>query len=496
MGVFCLAKVHDYYLRIPAANSIIVGTQFRNGELDLLRTQMQRIIMLFAIVFVMLPLTNVTAAEPIDEIRQLIKDHYIDDVPDSVLLRNTGKEIINGLDPHSEYMTKQEYEAFINGIEQRIVGIGVVLEESENGIKVISVIKDGPAFKAGIVPGDIITHVGDTSLKGKSVQVAVPLISGKENTYVSLTVSREKTEKPINMSIRRAEIHLPTVESEMLGGNIGYIRLNSFSTDSGKEMEKAIQSLAGAGGFIVDIRNNGGGYITAAQEIAGFFPGVEQVFQLREKNKKPEIYPSVYQKQKIDGPVSLLVNEYSASASEMVAVNLKEQKAATLYGKNTYGKGTMQSMYAFNNGSVLKMTTARFYSPKGIAVDKVGVSPDVKTLVNEELTTAHYDQLVMTLKGYKAFPALEKVKTTKTFTVSMTKDMDWRQLGKNAVQLIEIGGKESSIRIEVKDGKTIEVIPEYPLQSGKKYMLIIHPAWKDKLGNGMKHGIYLDVTVR
>ena len=221
------------------------------------------------------------------------------------------------------------------------------------------------------------------SLKGKSVQAAVPLISGKENTTVSLTIKREKTEQPIKMTIRRAEIHLPTVESEMLGGNIGYIRLNSFATDSGKEMEKAIRSLAGAKGFIVDIRNNGGGYITAAQEIAGFFPGVEQAFQLREKNKKPQIYPSVNQQQKVNGPVSLLVNEYSASASEMLAVNLKEQKAATLYGEKTYGKGTMQSMYAFNDGSVLKMTTARFYSPKGVAVDKVGVSPDVKTPKDE-----------------------------------------------------------------------------------------------------------------
>ncbi|WP_432357316.1 S41 family peptidase [Sporosarcina sp. UB5] len=462
----------------------------------MLRYQMQRFIMLVAILFVMLPLTTSASAEPINEIRQLIKEYYIDDVPESVLSRSTAKEITNGLDPHSVYMTKQEYEAFINGIEQRIVGIGVVLEESDIGIKVISVIKDGPASKAGILPGDIITHVGGTSLKGKSVQAAIPLISGKENTNVSLTIEREKTDRPINMTIRRAEIHLPTVESDMLGGNIGYIRLNSFATDSSKEMENAIQSLSGAEAFIVDIRNNGGGYITAAQEIAGFFPGVEQAFQLREKNKNPAIYPAVHQKQQITGPVSLLVNEYSASASEMLAVNLKEQKAAKLYGANTYGKGTMQSMYAFNDGSVLKMTTARFYSPKGIAVDKIGVLPDVKTKKNDELTTAHYDLLLASLKDYQAFPSLTNVETTKKFTVSMTKEMEWRHLGNKSVQLLEVGGKESSVRIAVKDGKTIEVIPEAPLLSGGKYVLIIHPVWKDKKGNGVKKGIYLDVTVK
>lgn len=138
---------------------------------------MQRLMMLFAILFVMLPIHQAVAAEPIDDIRQLIKDYYIDDVPDSVLLRSTGKEITNGLDLHSEYMTKQEYDAFINGIEQRIVGIGVVLEESKNGIKVISVIPNGPAFKAGIVPGDLITHVDGTSMIGKSVQAAISAIS-------------------------------------------------------------------------------------------------------------------------------------------------------------------------------------------------------------------------------------------------------------------------------------------------------------------------------
>lgn len=460
------------------------------------RNQMQRFIMLFAVLFVMLPFSQIAAAEPIDEIRQLIKDYYIDDVPESVLSRSTGKEITNGLDPHSVYMSKQEYEAFINGIEQRIVGIGVVLEESVQGIKVISVIKDGPAFKEGIVPGDVITYVDGVPMKGKSVQAAVPLISGEENTTVSLTIKREKTDQPIKMTIRRAEIHLPTVESEMLGGDIGYIRLNSFATESGKEMEKAIRSLAGAEGFIVDIRNNGGGYITAAQEVSGFFPGVEQAFQIQEKNKKPQIYPTMKQQQKVNGPVSLLVNEYSASASEMLAANLRESQAARLYGHTTYGKGTMQSMYAFSDGSVLKMTTARFYSPKGVAVDKVGVSADVKTPKDAELTTAHYDQLLANIKGYTAFPTLKNVKTTKRFTVNMTKEMDWRELEKNAVQLIEIGGKESSVRIEVKDSKTIEVIPEAPLLSGKNYMLIIHPVWKDKKGNTMKQGIYLDVSVQ
>lgn len=467
----------------------------RNEENKVFRKSMQPFIAFIALLFVMMPFTPASAAaEPLDTIRQLIQGYYVDEVPDEVLMKNSAKEIVDGLDPHSVYMTKQEYEAFINGIEQRIVGIGVVLEESEKGVKVISVIKNGPAFEAGLLPGDIITKVDGISLSGKSVQAAIPLIGGEENTTVTLTIERGNN-LLITKKIQRAEIHLPTVESEMLGGNIGYIRLNSFATNSAKEMAEAIKNFGDADGLIFDIRNNGGGYITAAQEIAGFFPGVKQAFQIREKNKTPAIYRSVNQEIKIKSPVSLLINKYSASASEMLAVNLKEQNAAKIYGTTSYGKGTAQSMFAFQDGSVLKLTTARFYSPKGIAVDKVGVTPDVVTAPNEEVKAAHYDQLLSKLTGYTPFPTMENVKTTKTFTIRMTKEMDWGKLDKSAIQLIELGGIDSEVSVTVKDSKTLEVTPLSPLISGKDYLLIVHPRWKDKSGVMMRNGIFLKVVV-
>ncbi|MDW0116077.1 S41 family peptidase [Sporosarcina thermotolerans] len=460
----------------------------------MIKRPMKPLIALLTLLFVMMPFTQAAAAEPLDAIRQLIQEYYVDEVPDDVLLKESAKEIVDGLDPHSIYMTKQEYEAFINGIEQRIVGIGVVLEESDKGVKVISVIKDGPAFKSGLLPGDVITRVNGISLTGKSVQAVVPLIGGEENTSVTLTIERGNS-LPITKTIKRAEIHLPTVESEMLGGNIGYIRLNSFATNSAKEMAEAINTLGDTDGLILDIRNNGGGYITAAQEIAGFFPNVSQAFQIREKNKTPAIYRSVNQEIKIKSPVSLLINEYSASASEMLAVNLKEQNAAKIFGQTSYGKGTAQSMFAFQDGSVLKLTTARFFSPKGIAVDKVGVTPDVVTATNEEVNTAHYDQLLYKFAGYSPFPVMENVKTTKTFTIRMSKDMDWSRLDERAIQLIELGGEEAEVRVAVKDGRTVEVTPVSPMISGKDYLLVVHPLWKDKSGVMMGNGIYLKVVV-
>ena len=214
----------------------------------------------------------------------------------------------------------------------------------------------------------------------------------------------------------------------MLGGNIAYIRLNSFAMESSREMNKAIQSLSGADGWIVDLRNNGGGYITAAQDIAGFFPNTVNAFQLREKNSKPMTYPSTIQPRKFNGPTHVLINEYSASASEMVSATVKEQKSATLYGQTSYGKGTMQAMYGFDDGSVLKMTTARFYSPGGQSVDKVGVKPDVITKKEAELEVSHHDQLLKKLKGYKQLPELVNVPVSKKFTVEMNTTMNWENM--------------------------------------------------------------------
>ena len=451
---------------------------------------------LFAMLFVFLPQVTSASVEPLDEIRQLVRDYYVDDVPESVLSKGSVKEITKQLDPHSIYMSEKEYQGFINGIEQRIVGIGVVLEEDLKGVKVISVIQGGPAAQAKMQPGDVITNVNGKSIVGKSIQTAISLISGEENTVVTLTINRIGQLAPITKKITREEISLPNVEFEMLGGNIAYIRLNSFALESSREMNKAIQSLSGADGWIVDLRNNGGGYITTAQDVAGFFPNTANAFQLREKNSKPMTYPSTSQPRKFNGPTHVLINEYSASASEMVSATVKEQKSATLYGQTSYGKGTMQAMYGFDDGSVLKMTTARFYSPGGQSVDKVGVKPDVITKKEAELEVSHHDQLVKKLKGYKQLPELVNVPVSKKFTVEMNTTMNWKNGDKAAVQLIELGGQEVKASIKVVNATTITVVPNKPLVSGSRYLLVVHPLYKNAHNKPMKQGIYLEVSVK
>lgn len=448
--------------------------------------------------FVLLPFATTTtaAAEPLEDMRQFIRDYYVDVVPESVLMKGTAQEITKNLDPYSVYMTAQEYQGFVDGIEQRIIGIGVVLEKDARGIRVTSVIPKGPAERAGILAGDMITHVGTQSLAGKSVQTAVSWIGGPENTVVTLTIERAGQTKPLEKHITREVITIANVESTMLGGNIGYIRMNSFAKESAKEVNDAIRSLRGAEGWIVDLRDNGGGYITVAQEMTGFFPKAVGAFQLREKHGKPLAYKAVSQRNQLSAPTHLLINEYSASASEMVSAAVKEQKLATIYGQKSYGKGTMQSMFDLTDGSVLKLTTARFYSPGGQAVDKVGVKPDVVTIKGEELEASHRAQLIAQWKGYRALPALSNVPTTKKFKVEMTTAMDWSKLDQAAVQLIQMGGEETAVTVDITNDRTVTVTPTKPLLSGESYMLVIHPQWKGTNNHSMKQGIYVEVTVK
>ncbi|WP_301107711.1 S41 family peptidase [Sporosarcina sp.] len=441
----------------------------------------------------LLPAPTFANPDVLKEVRQLITTDYVDSVPEDVLNKPEVSEILKELDPYTVYMTKNEFEQFMNGIEQRIVGIGVVLEEHELGVQILSVVPGAPAEQAGILAGDIITHANGDSLAGKSVQAAIPFISGPADTSVTLTLVRPSADT-FKKVLKRQEIQLVNVESRMLGGNIGYIRLHSFSNDAALNIQKAIQQMPNADSWILDLRDNGGGYVGAAQQVMGLFPQMKQAFQLRSRDKT-ETFPVIKQPHQFQAPVALLVNGYSASASEMVAGSVKERKAATLFGQTTYGKGTMQTMYQLSDDSVLKMTIARFLTPGARTIDQVGVAPDVVTDEGEELQAAHKQQLINRLPGYKKLPALENVPVTKTFRVEMNMPMQ-SDLVKDAVQLIELGGKAQAITVERTNQSTITVKPVQSLKPGASYTLVIHPTWKNLQSKPLKQGVYVNVTVR
>lgn len=190
------------------------------------------------------------SAEPLDEIRELIQKYYIEDVPASILSKPTAEEITTHLDPYSVYMSADEYTRFSNSIEQQLVGIGIVLEEDPKGVKIISVIKGGPADRAGVKAGDVIISANGNSLEGQSVQKAISVIIGKENTKISLQYIESESKKTVTVTLTRELIKLPNVEYQMLGGKIGYIRLNSFSQSAAKEVSDAIGQFSDVNGWI------------------------------------------------------------------------------------------------------------------------------------------------------------------------------------------------------------------------------------------------------
>jgi carboxyl-terminal processing protease len=431
----------------------------------------------------------------LDEIRHYIQDYYVDPINENILQGSTPQDIVKYLDKYSTYMTAEEYQQFLDSIDMEFVGIGVTMEEDEAGIKIMSVLENSPAARAGLQAGDIITEVDGQSLAGNAVELAATLITGQEGTTVNLKVLRPATNETFSVSVVREKINWPNVEFSRLAGNIGYIRLYSFDLESVKEIEKAIRSLSGVRGWIFDLRDNPGGYVDAAQEILGFFPNVKYAFQLRDRSNKPTVYGAIEQPVKMTGLVHVLVNSSSASASEMVAASVKEQKGAVLYGQRTFGKGSMQELFQLSDGSILKLTIARFFSPKGTPIHEVGVKPNVVTAINKELYFAHRDLLLKQLRNYQSFGKLRNVATNKTFTIKLSRKLSVNNASQLGIKIYRIGGQEVPVTVQDSKENQLVIKPNVPLMKGENYFLIIPPTIKSKDGRLMKQGAYLEISV-
>jgi carboxyl-terminal processing protease len=315
----------------------------------------------------------------LSRIKQIIRQDYIEEVPEKVFDAQSIEDFVKQLgDPYTKYFTAKEYTAFTNQIEMKFVGIGVHIEMVPEGVKVVSLIKGAPAEGMGIKPGDIITSADGTSLAGLSNDEAVNLIMGEEGSTVKLVIKRG--ESILDIKVVREEIKSPTVVGSILDSHIGYIQLESFGNETPKEFNEVLQNLNNkkADSYIVDLRNNPGGYMHAALDIAGYFIGNQTAMIVEDKNKNKENLEAFKHNELINKPVVFLINEYSASASEILAAAVKDYDKAYFVGTNSYGKGVAQSLYEFTDGSALKTTTMRFLSPLGKVINKVGISPNLE----------------------------------------------------------------------------------------------------------------------
>lgn len=314
--------------------------------------------------------------------KAMLEEKYIGEIDDEKLLEGAIKGYIEGLDdPYTEYLTKEEMQEFTEQTNSEYVGIGVYVsnDRSNNTLLIVGVMKNSPALEAGMQAGDVIEKIEGVAYAGDQLNEATSILKGKEGTTVKLTVLRDG--KEIDLEITRKKITVDHVASEMLDNKIAYIQIDSFDSGVKNAFEEQITQLKndGAKGIIIDLRSNGGGIVDEATGIAELFVNKgETILITKGKSQEEKTTKSTKDPIITDIPVVVLVNEGTASASEILAAALKEQYGAKIVGKTTYGKGVIQTLYTLTDGSGLKITTDEYFTPNHNKIHKVGIKPDVE----------------------------------------------------------------------------------------------------------------------
>jgi carboxyl-terminal processing protease len=280
------------------------------------------------------------------------------------------------------FMSPKDFRSLNEGLDGgNFAGVGIVLDvdPTTKSLLVVQTIDGGPADKAGIQPGDIITTVDDKATQGLSIEQDSSLIRGKAGTSVQLTVSRKGEEKPIIFQITRETIHAPSVRERIVNDDIGYVQVLVFGLTTGQELTSAMEKLEkqGVKGIILDLRNNGGGYLNAAIDVSSLFIPEGPIVSIDARTKPLTTYDAENTAMPTM-PLAVLVNEFTASASEITSGAIQDSGAGVLIGTKTFGKGVVQTIYPLPDGSAIKITTARYLTPSGRDINSIGIQPDIQ----------------------------------------------------------------------------------------------------------------------
>ena len=318
-------------------------------------------------------------------VMQFVERKYVNDVDTDTIINGAISGMVGSLgDPHSLYMDVEKYEKLKSQTEGSFGGVGIVMSfQEKNKVMVSSVLEESPAQSAGILAGDQIMAVDGVSVTDYQPEETAAHIRGKEGTEVVLTIHREGAEDK-DYSITRSNILFKTAAGEMIPEhpNVGYIRIASFSENTAKEFKENYDKLAAEGmkGLIIDLRSNPGGLVTSCVDIANMVVPKGDVVSIIDKSGKKEVYVSELEETKY--PIVVLIDENSASASEILAGALQDTGAATLVGNKSFGKGSVQIVLPLLAGDAVKMTIAKYYTPSGRSIDGTGIEPDVKVELN------------------------------------------------------------------------------------------------------------------
>ena len=317
-----------------------------------------------------------------DVFTHLQKD-YVEETEDQTLIYGAIKGMLNTLDPHSSFMRPEVYREMQMETKGKFEGLGLVIEKKKGLLTVVSPIEDTPAFKAGIQPGDHIIKIDGEPTKNLGLNEAAMKMRGPKGTHVTITITREGLAKPKDITIVRDIIPLRSVRHEVLEKEIGYVRISQFNEETASDFEKAIQKLhvlskAPLKGLIVDLRNNPGGLLDQAVKVADKFITSGVIVSIEGRNKEQKMKFTAHRDGTLeDYPLVVLVNGGSASGSEILAGALQDHGRALILGTKTFGKGSVQTIFPLKDGSGLKLTTARYYTPNGKSIQAMGITPSI-----------------------------------------------------------------------------------------------------------------------
>jgi carboxyl-terminal processing protease len=313
-----------------------------------------------------------------------IKDEYVEGVEDKSLLEGAIRGMLAGLDPHSSYLDSEEFRDLQVGTQGEFGGLGIEVGMEDGFVKVIAPIDDTPAQRAGLQAGDTIIRIDQKPVRGLGLSDAVNLMRGPPGTEIELTITRDGTERPFDVTIERAIIQVASVRNRTLEPGFGYIRISHFQARTTEDVLKAVEELKASNegelkGLVLDLRNNPGGVLNSAVGVSDAFLTGGLIVYTKGRQEESKLQFQAGPDDLLSGaPIVVLVNGGSASASEIVAGALQDHKRAIVMGNQTFGKGSVQTIVPIDDTTALKLTTARYYTPAGRSIQAQGITPDIE----------------------------------------------------------------------------------------------------------------------
>ncbi len=322
------------------------------------------------------------------EVLEKVQDEYVDEIDQAEVMDSAINGVLQSLDPYSAYMSPKIFEEMETETSGKFGGLGIEVSMEAGVVKVITPIDDTPAARAGIKAGDYIVRINGEQVQGKTLMQAVNLMRGPIGSSIEITIRRKGLKKAKIFKITREIIEIQSVVSKSIDNKIGYLRLRAFNENSSNQLKKEISKLEKNNklvGYIFDLRNNPGGLLSQAVKITDFFLNDGEIVSTRGRKSRENRKFFAKKGDRIKGkPLIVLINNGSASASEIVAGALQDQKRAVLLGETTFGKGSVQSIIPLRNRGAIRLTISKYYLPSGKSISEVGVSPDIKVEEQEK----------------------------------------------------------------------------------------------------------------